>query len=117
MISLYDLISPFAKRIITRMSKSTLPVVDGKIKLNGLDQPIEIIRDEWGIPHIFAQNQSDLFFGQGFVHAQDRLWQMELNRITAQGRLSEIFGEIALDTDRVVRTFGFNRLAKSDWEM
>ena len=117
MISLYDLISPFAKRIITRMSKSTLPVVDGKIKLNGLDQPIEIIRDEWGIPHIFAQNQSDLFFGQGFVHAQDRLWQMELNRRTAQGRLSEIFGEIALDTDRVVRTFGFNRLAKSDWEM
>jgi penicillin amidase len=117
MNSLYDLISPLARWIITRMSKRNLPQVDGKIKLTGLDQPVEIIRDSWGIPHIFANNPSDLFFAQGFVHAQDRLWQMELNRRTAQGKLSEIFGEIALDTDRTVRTFGFNRLAKSDWEL
>ena len=94
MISFYDLISPFANWTITRMSKNALPLVNGKINLDGLDQPIEIIRDEWGISHIFAKNQGDLFYGQGFVHAQDRLWQMELNRRTAQGRLSEIFGTL-----------------------
>ena len=56
-----------------------------------------------------------LFFAQGFVHAQDRLWQMELNRRTATGRLSELFGSVALDTDRTTRTFGFHRLGQADW--
>ena len=55
------------------------------------------------------------FFAQGFVHAQERLWQMELARRTALGRLSELFGPIALDTDRAARTFGFHRLAQVDW--
>jgi penicillin G amidase len=73
-----------------------------------------VLRDRWGVPHIYASNVLDLAFAQGFVHAQDRLWQMELNRRTGRGLLSELFGELALDTDRAIRTFGFNRLAKMD---
>ena len=67
--------------------------------------------------HIYSQNEQDLFFAQGYIHAQDRMWQMELNRRTGQGRLAEIFGQIALNTDRLIRTLGFNRLAKKDWEL
>jgi penicillin amidase len=117
MPDLYDILAPVARTIITRMSRRNLPQTDGRIKVEGLIEPVEVIRDHWGIPHIIAKNPSDLFFAQGYTHAQDRLWQMELNRRTAQGRLSEIFGDIALDTDRTVRTFGFNRLAKTDWDL
>jgi len=98
------------------MSRSRLPQIKGDLTLSGLSAPVEIIRDRWGIPHIFAENLPDLFFAQGFVHAQDRLFQMELNRRTAAGTLSEIFGKLSLDTDRFVRTFGFNRLGRTDWE-
>jgi len=91
--------------------------VDGEIGLPGLDASVDIFRDQWGVPHIYAQSLIDALFAQGFVHAQDRLFQMELNRRTAQGTLSEVFGELALDTDRTARTFGFNRLGHADWEM
>ncbi|MBK8353102.1 MAG: penicillin acylase family protein [Saprospirales bacterium] len=67
--------------------------------------------------HISTQNINDVSFGQGFVHAQDRLWQMEVNRRAAPGRLSEFIGKDALDTDRVARTLGFERIAKQDWEL
>ena len=117
MSDFYDIVAPAARAIITWMSRRNLPQTDGRIKVEGLIEPVEVIRDHWGIPHIMAKNTSDLFFAQGYTHAQDRLWQMEVNRRTAQGRLSEIFGEIALDTDRTVRTFGFNRLAQTDWDL
>jgi len=106
----------FARSVLTWMSRPRLPQVDGEISLPGLDAPVEIYRDQWGIPHIYAQLLPDALFAQGFVHAQDRLFQMELNRRTAQGTLSEIFGDIALDTDRTARTFGFNRLGRADCE-
>ncbi|CAG0930326.1 penicillin amidase [Thermoflexales bacterium] len=99
---------------LTFLSKRRLPQIEGTLRVPGLTASVEIIRDRWGIPHLYAANAHDLFFAQGFVHAQDRLWQMELNRRTATGRLSEIFGEVALDTDRAVRTFGFARLAQTD---
>ncbi|HTP06732.1 MAG TPA: penicillin acylase family protein, partial [Anaerolineae bacterium] len=99
---------------LTFLSKRRLPQIDGTLNVPGLTASVEIIRDRWGIPHIYAANTHDLFFAQGFAHAQDRLWQMELNRRTATGRLSEIFGEVALDTDRAVRTFGFARIAAID---
>ncbi len=105
-----------ARSILTPISRARLPQIEGTITLNGLSAPVEILRDRWGIPHIYAQNRADLFFAQGFVHAQDRLFQMDLNRRTAQGTLSEVFGEIALDTDRAIRTFGFNRLGRIDFE-
>jgi penicillin amidase len=96
-------------------SRSSLPQTSGSLNFAGLLQPVEILRDRWGIPHIYAQNSQDLAFSQGFVHAQDRLWQMELNRRTARGQLSEVFGEMALDTDRASRTFGFDRLGQADF--
>lgn len=117
MASSPDLWASTLRWLLTVMSRRRSPRIEGKISLKGLNSPVEIIRDRWGIPHIYASNLNDLFFAQGYVHAQDRLWQMELNRRTAQGCLSEIFGGIALDTDRTVRNFGFNRLGNLDWEL
>ena len=110
------IIGKIAHGLLARMDKGRLPQTSGVVKLEGLGAPVEIYRDPWGVPHIYAESQEDCLFAQGFVHAQDRLFQMELNRRTAQGTLSELFGEMALDTDRTVRTFGFNRLARADWE-
>lgn len=99
----------------TKWAKQSMPNYDEKLSLEGVDGKIEIVRDKWGVPHIHAQNQKDLFFAQGFVHAQDRLWQMEVNRRVAAGRLSEVFGKLAIDTDRIVRTLGFRRLGLQDY--
>jgi len=110
------LIGTTARWLVNRLDQKRLPQISGEIRLEGLSGMVEIIRDRWGVPHIYADRPEDGLFGQGFVHAQDRLFQMELNRRTAQGRLSELFGELALDTDRTARTFGFNRLGKADWE-
>ena len=78
--------------------------------------PVEIVRDRWGIPHISARDPLDAFFGQGFCHAQDRLWQMELARRVASGRLAEVFGKDALDIDRFLRRLGLHRAAQKDLE-
>lgn len=102
---------------LTWLGRHRLAQVDGSVSLPGLTAPVEIIRDRWGVPHIYAANEHDVFFAQGFVHAQDRLWQMELNRRLATGRLSEMLGGLALDTDRATRTFGFDRLGRADWEI
>lgn len=111
---LFDLITPALRAVLTRLSKRSLPQVSGSLVLAGLGASAEVLRDHWGVPHIYAQSQADLIFAQGFVTAQDRLWQMELFRRTAQGKLSEVIGRVALDTDRAARTFGFARLGKAD---
>ena len=69
------------------------------------------------MPHIYADNNHDMFYSQGYVHAQDRIWQMEINRRIGQGTLAEAFGKDALNTDRLTRTLGFNRLAKADLKL
>jgi penicillin G amidase len=71
-----------------------------------------VLRDTWGVPHLYARDLGDLVFAQGFVHAQDRLWQLELNRRVGQGRLAELFGAIAFDADRLIRTVGIPRSAE-----
>ena len=114
MFAYQNAIGSIMRGALTFMSKRRLPQINGTSNVPGLAAPVEVIRDRWGIPHIYASSTHDLFFAQAFVHAQDRLWQMELNRRTATGRLSEIFGAVALDTDRAVRTFGFARIAQSD---
>ena len=91
-----------------------LPQVQGSVTIPGLIEPVEVIRDRWGIPHIYAANLRDLFFAHGYVQAQDRLWQMELNRRLSRGRLSEIFGKVTLDMDRFERTVGIARAAEKD---
>ncbi len=113
---MHAILGPVLRAGLTWLGRRRLPKIEGTLTLSGLSAPVEVIRDRWGIPHIYASNTHDLFFAQGFVHAQDRLWQMELNRRTASGRLSELFGEVALDTDRAIRTFGFHRLGQADWE-
>jgi hypothetical protein len=91
-----------------------LPQTEGSTRLTGLHGPVEIVRDRWGVPHIYAEDEDDLFFAQGYVHAQDRLWQMELQRRLGSGRLSEILGEPTLEVDRFVRTVGLNRAAEDE---
>ena len=115
MSTLDNLLGPIARGGITWLSRKRLPQIEGKINLPGLTSAVEVLRDRWGIPHIYAKNLHDLYFAQGFVHAQDRLFQMEMNRRVARGKLSELFGELSLDTDRTARTFGFNRLGCMDW--
>jgi penicillin amidase len=94
--------------------RRAFPAEGGTLTVEGLRAPVEVIRDRWGVPHLFAREEHDLFFAQGFVHAQDRLWQMELNRRVASGRLSEIFGATTLETDRFLRTVGLRRAALAE---
>jgi penicillin amidase len=93
------------------------PQVKGEIAVPGLSAPVDVIRDEWGVPHIYAQNDHDLFFAQGYVHAQDRLWQMEFNRRIGSGTLSAALGEATLNQDRFLRTLGLRRAAEKDWAL
>lgn len=90
------------------------PQHEGTVRLPGLTAPVEILRDKHGVPHIYAQNIADLLRAQGYVHAQDRLWQMEQNRRIARGALAEVFGEAALDADRFSRIVGFWRTAEAE---
>jgi penicillin amidase len=83
------------------------------LMLAGLREPVEILYDSMGVPHIFATSVEDLFFTQGHVHATHRLWQMEMFRRVLQGRLSEIFGQTTLDTDRFLRTIGLEEAAEA----
>lgn len=105
------------KPVIRAMSANRLPKISGNVYVNGLKDTVEVIRDRWGIPHIYAKHAEDAIFAQGYVHAQDRLWQMELNRRVARGKLSEFIGKDGLDTDRVCKTMGYERVAKKDWEL
>jgi penicillin amidase len=91
-----------------------LPQTRGTIAVKGLEDSVEVIRDRWGIPHIFAQNETDLMFAQGYVHAQDRLWQMDFQRRLVAGRLSEVLGAVALPVDRWMRILGMRRAAEGD---
>ncbi len=91
---------------------SPLPTVTGAVTLPGLSAPVTIVRDKTGMPHITAANSADLFRAQGYVVAQDRLWQMDFYRRVGAGRLSEVLGPTPLDTDRFVRTVGWRRAAQ-----
>lgn len=92
------------------------PTTNGDASAACFAEPVEILRDRHGIPHIYARSRADLFRAQGYVHAQDRIWQMEQNRRAANGTLAEVFGEAALEADRFSRTVGFRRAAAAEWE-
>jgi penicillin amidase len=96
----------------TRLLKKSLPLTAGKQSLAVLSQAVTVYRDESGVPHIFAQNEDDLWRAAGYVAAQDRLWQMDFTRRAVRGTLAEIFGEAALADDKFLRTWGFYRIAK-----
>jgi len=92
------------------------PQTSGTLQLAGLDGPVEVRRDEWGVPHLYATTLHDLYFAQGVVHAQDRLWQMDFQRRVGLGRLSELLGEPTIETDRFLRTIGTHRAAQQDYD-
>lgn len=96
--------------------RSSLPVLDGEITLKGPSAAITIIRDKQGVPHISAESDNDLYFGAGYVHAQDRLWQMEMNRRIGHGKVAEVVGEPGLAIDGYMRTLGFPHKAQSAYD-
>lgn len=92
------------------VNKSVAPV-NGTVQLNEVKDEVKIYRDEWGIPHIYANSMEDAFFAQGYAHAQDRLFELDLSRRAVRGELSEIFGKDFLDTDKFFLSVGFYRAA------
>lgn len=110
MSAIDTILSSLIKPIIAAQCKPAQ--IDGEIRLAGLKAPVEVRRDDKGVPHIYAQDQLDVFYAQGFVHAQERLWQMEFNRRMLAGRLSEILGPLTLQLDRWMRTLTMRRVAE-----
>ena len=98
-------------------SRRSFPKVNGEIQLPGLDAQVEVYRDSWGVPQIYAQTRHDLFFAQGYVHAQDRFWQMDFWRHLGSGRLAELFGESQVETDTFLRTLGWARVAQRELDL
>lgn len=96
--------------------RGALPQTSGTVQVSGISAPITITRDADAVPHIVAQSEADALFGLGYVHAQDRLWQMEFQRRVGFGRLSEVLGKTTLETDRFLRTLGTGRAAESAWQ-
>jgi len=94
----------------------SLPSYDGDEALPGLAAPVEVVRDAHAIPHIYAQSPRDGAFAMGYVHAQDRLWQLEMQRRIGQARLAEVVGEPGVETDRFLRTLGLYRVAERNFE-
>jgi penicillin amidase len=92
--------------------QTTGPIYSGEMSLQGLHNKVEVLYDDYGVPHIYAQNDEDAYFALGYVHAQDRLFQMEMLRRAAAGRLSEVLGPDLLKTDKLFRTLGISQFAK-----
>src|SRR5262245_26934282 len=101
---------------LAHRARAVLAQTSGTIKLKGLQRPVNVLRDEWGIAHIFAGTQDDLFFAQGFVAAQDRLWQMDLWRRVGEGKLAEILGPGAIDRDRFARLIRYRGDLQREYE-
>lgn len=97
-------------------ARQVLARTAGTMKLRGLEKPVTVLRDEWGIPHIYAETQADLFFAQGFVAAQDRLWQMDLWRRVGEGRLAEVVGKGAVERDRFARLLRYRGDMEAEWK-
>lgn len=101
---------------LSAQARGALAQTSGTIKLAGLQKPVRVLRDEWGIAHIYAETQDDLFFAQGFVAAQDRLWQMDLWRRTGEGKLAEVLGSQAVARDRFARLLRYRGDMKAEYE-
>lgn len=95
-------------------SRQPFPQTQGELRLPGLSAPVTVIRDKFGVPHIYADTPADLFRAQGFVQAQDRYFQLEFQRRIGKGRLAELFGKSALEQDKFIRTLGWARIAAEE---
>ncbi len=96
----------------TAAAKRALAQLDGTILVFGLREPVEVLRDRWGVPHIFAKNTADLFFAQGYIVTQDRMWQLEMWRRNGEGRLAEVLGPEYVTRDRFARLLAF----RGNWD-
>lgn len=97
-------------------AQNVLAQINGTIKIRGLNKPVNVMRDQWGIAHIYAETQDDLFFAQGFVAAQDRLWQLDLWRRTGEGKLAEILGPGYIERDKFARLLRYRGDMKTEYE-
>ncbi|MEX2640963.1 MAG: penicillin acylase family protein [Balneolales bacterium] len=97
------------------LAQQSLAEIEGTFDISGLQSEVRVLRDEWGIPHIYTENKRDLFFAQGFVQAQDRLWQMDMWRRVNEGRLSEILGSDAIEHDKLARLIQFRGSWEEEW--
>jgi penicillin amidase len=104
------------KAELVTAAHQALAVVSGQLRLQGLERPVNVLRDRWGVPHIYAENQHDLFFAQGAVAAEDRLFQMELSKRAGQGRLAEILGPSALGRDVNARALRYRGNMQAEYE-
>jgi penicillin amidase len=95
--------------------RSSLPPQSGEVRIQGISTSVHIVRDAQGVPVIKADSDRDVFFATGYVHAQDRLWQLEVQRRVVRGRLSEVFGKETVRQDAWMRTLGLYEAAKHDW--
>ena len=98
------------------MLNRPLPDYSGTIQLEGLSGTVEVFTDDYGVPHIFAQNDEDLFFAQGYITARERLFQMDTTRLAGRGELSTYFGEITVGSDKFFKTLGFYRAAEEEYQ-
>ncbi|AKN72484.1 penicillin amidase [Streptomyces sp. PBH53] len=96
--------------------RASFPQTTGTIKLDGLSGPVDVKRDGNGIPQIYASSDEDLFMAQGFVQAQDRFYEMDVRRHMTSGRLSEMFGKSQVENDEFLRTLGWHRIAKQEYD-
>ena len=97
--------------------RRSFPQTDGEISLPGLTSPVEVLRDTRGVAHLYADNAEDLFEAQGYVHAQDRFFEMDVRRHITAGRLSELFGPSQVETDTFIRTLGWRRVAEQELQL
>jgi len=100
--------------LLAWVTARALPQDGGSLKIAGLHAPVTVTRDANGIAQIVADDPHDLFMAQGYVHAQERFWQMEVWRHIGAGRLSELFGKSTLDKDRFIRTLGWRQAGQRD---
>ena len=97
--------------------RRSFPQTEGEISLPGLTAPVEVLRDRWGVAHIYADNADDLFTAQGYVQAQDRFFEMDVRRHITAGRLAELFGAAQVETDTFIRTLGWRRVAEQELQL
>ena len=105
----------FRSYLPNTIAPKSFPQTEGEIQLDGLNASVDVYRDKMGIPHIYATTSHDLFFAQGYVHAQDRFWQMDAWRHIGSGTLSEMFGKGQVETDTFLRTLGWRRTAEQEY--
>lgn len=98
------------------VAPKSFPQVDGEIQVAGLNAQVDIYRDAMGIPHIYATTTHDLFFAQGYVHAQERFWQMDFYRHVGEGRTAEMFGSGQVETDAFIKTLGWHKASEREYE-